>query len=101
MVNVGKYTSPMDGMGNGWGWNSMFVGSSAGEAADQTLVHFIAMQMEKRPLCKTEKNLHFVFWKKGQNDKLRFGENNKQTKNVFGLVLAEKGWNMNFAFICW
>ena len=56
----------------------MFVESDApAEAADQTLVHFIAMQMEKRPRFSKRKNLH-IFLKKRTNDKPRFG-GKKQT----------------------
>ena len=33
----------------------MFLGLQLRKAADQTLVHFIAMQMEKRPCSKREK----------------------------------------------
>ena len=80
MVNVGKYTIvPWEMYGKWLGFGSFFglstehgetqrcfVGSDApAEAADQTLVHFIAMQMEKRPLCKTEKSSSFfqvTFW---------------------------------------
>ena len=101
MVNVGKYTSPMDGMGNGWGWNSMFVGSSAGEAADQTLVHFIAMQMEKRPLCKTEKNLHFVFEKKDKMTSCVLGKITNKPKTFSDWCWLKRDGTWIFAFICW